>query len=68
MEEASAGAARLVTPGNGSELAEAIDDLLMTGVSENERQLGQAIAARHTWAASAAKHVEAYQLARLLHR
>ena len=68
MEEASAGAARLVTPGNGSELAEAIDDLLMTGVSENERQLGQAIAARHTWAASAAKHVEAYRLARLLHR
>ena len=68
MEEVSAGAARLVTPGHGSELAEAIDDLLMTGLSESERQRGQAIAARHTWAASAAKHVEAYRLARLLHR
>jgi glycosyltransferase involved in cell wall biosynthesis len=63
MEEASGGAARLVTAGNTGELAQAIDDVLTAGISESERQLGLAIASRHTWTASAAKHLEAYRLA-----
>ncbi len=63
MEEASDGAARLVAPGNTSELAQAIDDLLTTGISAVERERGRAVAARHTWVASAAKHLEAYRLA-----
>jgi glycosyltransferase involved in cell wall biosynthesis len=67
MEEASAGAARLVKPGDTSELAHAVDDLLSTGMSEPERQLGRAVASRYTWAASADKHVEAYRLACAVH-
>jgi glycosyltransferase involved in cell wall biosynthesis len=68
MEEASGGAARLVTPGDTRELAQAIDDLLTAGISESERELGLAVASRHTWTASAAKHIEAYRLARDTHR
>jgi glycosyltransferase involved in cell wall biosynthesis len=67
MEEASAGAARLVTPGDTSELAQAIDDLLTAGISESQREIGRAVAARHTWAASADKHIEAYRLACAVH-
>jgi glycosyltransferase involved in cell wall biosynthesis len=63
MEEASGGAARLVAPGDSSELAQAIDDVLTAGVSAAERERGQAVAARHTWVASADKHLEAYRLA-----
>jgi glycosyltransferase involved in cell wall biosynthesis len=63
MEEASGGAARLVTPGDTSELAQAIDDVLTAGTGGPERELGRAVAARHTWVASADKHLEAYRLA-----
>jgi glycosyltransferase involved in cell wall biosynthesis len=68
MEEASDGAARLVTAGDTGELAQAIDDLLTAGISASQRELGLAVAARHTWTASAAKHVEAYRLAHAIHR
>jgi glycosyltransferase involved in cell wall biosynthesis len=63
MEEASGGAARLVTPGDISELAHAIDELLTDGISRSERELGRAVASRHTWTASAEKHIEAYRIA-----
>jgi glycosyltransferase involved in cell wall biosynthesis len=67
MEEASGGAARLVAAGDIRDLAEAIDDLLAAGISESERELGLAVASRHTWAASATKHIEAYRLALAVH-
>jgi len=63
MDEASGGAARLVRPGDIEELAGAIDETLETGVSDEQRQLGFDAVSRHTWAASADKHVQAYRLA-----
>jgi glycosyltransferase involved in cell wall biosynthesis len=63
MEEAGGAAVRLVAPGNSAELAQAIDDLLTVGISAQESRRGIAIAARHTWSASADKHMEAYHLA-----
>jgi glycosyltransferase involved in cell wall biosynthesis len=66
MEEASGGAARLVTPGDTSELAQAIDEVLTAGIPEPERARGRTVASRHTWAASAERHIEAYRLARAI--
>ena len=64
MAEAAAGAALLVAPGAVAELAEAIEGALDGGPgSEERRRLGIEAAARHTWAASAAGHVEAYRWA-----
>jgi glycosyltransferase involved in cell wall biosynthesis len=63
MDEASGGAARLVTPGDIEGLAGAIDETLDCGVSDEQRQLGFEAVSRHTWAASAEKHVQAYRLA-----
>jgi hypothetical protein len=63
MDEASGGGARLVTPGDSDELAAAIDETLEHGIPDEQRQLGFDAVSRHTWEASAAKHVEAYRLA-----
>jgi glycosyltransferase involved in cell wall biosynthesis len=64
MAEAAESAALLVAPGSVAELAEAIEGALDAGPGSDERRrLGIEAAARHTWAASAAGHVEAYRWA-----
>jgi glycosyltransferase involved in cell wall biosynthesis len=64
MAEVSAGAAALVTPGSVPELADALAEALEGSVAvEARRRLGLDVAARHTWAASAAQHVAAYRWA-----
>ncbi len=62
MEEVVAGAALLVDPGDVDGLAGVIDMLVRgdAGVGAR-RQRGLAVAARHTWAASASAHVEVYR-------
>ena len=64
MEEVSGGAALLVAPGSVPELAEALSTVVDgdPGVA-GRRRLGLEAVARHTWAASAAAHVEAYRWA-----
>jgi glycosyltransferase involved in cell wall biosynthesis len=64
MEEVSGGAAVLVAPGSVSELADALAMVVDgdPGAAER-RRLGLEAVARHTWAASAAAHVEAYRWA-----
>jgi glycosyltransferase involved in cell wall biosynthesis len=64
MAEVSAGAALLVPPGSVAELADALREALDAGTRvEGRRRLGVEVAARHTWAASAADHVAAYRWA-----
>jgi glycosyltransferase involved in cell wall biosynthesis len=62
MEEVAEGAALLVPPGDADALAGALD-MLVRGDEAlgTRRQRGLAVAARHTWEASAAGHVEAYR-------
>jgi glycosyltransferase involved in cell wall biosynthesis len=64
MEEVAAGAALLVPPGDVEALAGALDMAVRqdTGLAAR-RDRGLAIAARHTWEASAARHTEAYRAA-----
>ena len=64
MEEVAAGAAVMVPPGDAGRLAGALEAVLDgEGADDARRQRGLAIAARHTWAASADRHVEAYRQA-----
>lgn len=71
MEEVAGEAAVLVAPHDGAGLADALDAALDaprppgedgSGADERRRR-GLEIAARHTWAASAAVHLEAYRSA-----
>jgi hypothetical protein len=53
-----------VAPGSVPELADALGEVLAGGPAvEDRRRLGLDVAARHTWAASAADHVSAYRWA-----
>lgn len=64
MEEVAGEVAVLVDPGDTAGLADALDAEL-GGAGEvrarDDRRRGLEIAARHTWAASADRHVEAYR-------
>jgi glycosyltransferase involved in cell wall biosynthesis len=62
MEEVAAGAALLVPPGDVDALAGALDMAVRhdAGLAAR-RERGLAIAARHTWAGSAARHAEVYR-------
>ena len=62
MEEVATGAALLVDPGDVDGLAHALDALVVGGAAVDERRrLGLETAARYSWAASAAAHVEVYR-------
>lgn len=62
MEEVAAGAALLVEPADADGLSGALDMLVRGDVRlDDRRRHGLEIAARHTWAASADAHVEAYR-------
>ena len=62
MEEVAEGAALLVPPGDVDALAGALDMLLRGDEAlAARRRRGLAVAARYTWAASAAGHAEAYR-------
>jgi glycosyltransferase involved in cell wall biosynthesis len=62
MEEVAGAAALLMEPGDTDGLAAALDMLLRGDAGlEARRRRGLEIAARHTWAASAEGHVEAYR-------
>jgi glycosyltransferase involved in cell wall biosynthesis len=62
MEEVVAGAALLVGPGDADALAGVIDMLVRGDAGlDARRQRGLAVAARHTWEASAAAHVAVYR-------
>jgi glycosyltransferase involved in cell wall biosynthesis len=68
MEEVAGDAAVLVDPGDVAGLAEALDTVLAERGADDpgrdgRRRRGLDVAAGHTWAASAARHVEAYRLA-----
>jgi glycosyltransferase involved in cell wall biosynthesis len=68
MEEVAGEAAVLVDPGDSAGLADAIgaelDRPSGPGRADPERRRrGLEVAARHTWASSAARHVEAYRYA-----
>jgi glycosyltransferase involved in cell wall biosynthesis len=67
MAEVSAGAARLVAPGDVDALASALDDALgrdgRSPRTADQRAHGLALAAAHTWAGSAQRHCDAYRLA-----
>ncbi len=64
MQEVAEGAALLVDPGDREGLAGALD-MVVRGddALAGRRSRGLAVAARHTWAASAAGHLEAYRAA-----
>jgi len=64
MEEVAGDAALLVLPGEVAGLADALDASLSgsPGAADRRRR-GLDIAARHTWAQSAARHLEAYRTA-----
>lgn len=65
MEEVAGGAAFLVPPGRPDLLAEALETAVDGGGEvEERRRLGLHVAARHTWEASAAAHVEVYRSVR----
>jgi glycosyltransferase involved in cell wall biosynthesis len=61
MEEVAAGAAVLSRPGDPDALAEALEHALAG--DHHRRRLGFEVAARHTWEASAAAHVDVYRSA-----
>jgi glycosyltransferase involved in cell wall biosynthesis len=65
MEEMAGGAAVLVEPGDVGALAAALDGALSAGADDPgraaRRRLGLEVAARRTWEASAAVHLEAYR-------
>jgi glycosyltransferase involved in cell wall biosynthesis len=64
MEEVAGDAAVLVPPGDTTALAGALESVLDEGDPDpGRRQRGLEIAARHTWVASADRHLEAYRLA-----
>ena len=64
MEEVAGDAAVLVPPGDVAALADALDaELAGTGRATDRRQRGLEIVARHTWEASADKHMKAYRYA-----
>jgi glycosyltransferase involved in cell wall biosynthesis len=64
MAEMAGDAAMVVSPGSVDELAQALSAALDGGPDVRERrQKGLGVAARHTWAASAASHLEAYRWA-----
>lgn len=64
MEEMVGEAALLVRPGDIEALAGALDMLVRGDARlDDRRALGRAIAARHTWSACAASHVEVYRSA-----
>jgi glycosyltransferase involved in cell wall biosynthesis len=68
MAEMAQGAAWLVTPGDVGTLADALGAVIAGGPESaavaGQRDLGLRVAASHTWAASAERHLEAYGLAR----
>ena len=62
MEEVAAGAALLVPPGDVDALAGALDMAVRQDAGlAARRERGLTIAARHTWAQSAARHAEVYR-------
>lgn len=62
MEEVAAGAALLVPPGDVEALAGALDMAVRQDAGLAARRArGLTIAARHTWAGSAARHAEVYR-------
>ena len=63
MEEVAAGAAVLARPADVASLADALRRALAGDDAGDRRRLGLEVAARHTWAASAAAHVEVYRAA-----
>jgi glycosyltransferase involved in cell wall biosynthesis len=64
MEEVAGDAAILVPPGDTVALSGALESVLSgSGTDPGRRQRGLDIAARHTWAASADHHMEAYRRA-----
>ncbi|MGH9305690.1 MAG: glycosyltransferase family 4 protein [Acidimicrobiales bacterium] len=64
MEEIAEGAALLVAPGDTDALAGALDMAVRTDQAlEGRRERGLAIAAAHTWRASAEGHLRAYRAA-----
>ncbi len=64
MEEVAGTAAVLVPPGDTGALAGALEEALDgRGPGPAARDRGLAVAAGHTWASSAERHVEAYRLA-----
>ncbi len=66
MEEVAGDAAVLVRPGDVAGLTGAVEAALAEEVSpgpEGRRRRGLEIAAAHTWAASAQRHMEAYRFA-----
>ncbi len=68
MEEVAGDAAVLVAPGDVAGLAEALDTILAQRGTDDpgrdgRRRHGLEVAAAHTWAASAARHAEAYRMA-----
>ncbi|HTJ74423.1 MAG TPA: glycosyltransferase family 1 protein [Acidimicrobiales bacterium] len=60
MEEVAAGAAVLARPGDPASLARAIEEAVAADPGER-RARGLAVAAGHTWAASAAAHAGVYR-------
>ena len=65
MEEVAGGAAVVARPGDVRSLAEALDVALSGGPAATiRRRQGLDVAARHTWEASAAAHVEVYRAAK----
>jgi glycosyltransferase involved in cell wall biosynthesis len=69
MAEMAQGAAWLATPGDVDTLADALRAVLEGGKDADavarQRDRGLRVAASHTWAASADRHLEAYRLARM---
>lgn len=68
MEEVAGDAALLVEPGDGPGLADALGQMLTEGrdrtaLAEERRRRGFRIVERHSWAASASRHVAAYRCA-----
>jgi glycosyltransferase involved in cell wall biosynthesis len=68
MEEVAGDAAVLVEPGDVAGLADALDLELATGreasaTEEDRRRRGFDIVSRHSWEASASRHMEAYRFA-----
>jgi glycosyltransferase involved in cell wall biosynthesis len=61
MEEVASGAAVLARPGDPTSLAEALDAAVSGEGGDDRRRLGLEVAARHTWDASAAAHVDVYR-------